>query len=233
MGPGMTSTRLRSARKAAGLTQQQAAGRLGISQAYLALLESGRRRLTDELARKAARLYRLPPTELPLEEHPPDAAPDAATVARDLASLGYPAFAYLRPGRRKNPASVLLAALSSDELETRLAEALPWLILQFPELDWDWLLAEAKQREIQNRLGFVVSLARRLSERRFGSHSKQGRLEEVEAGLDRIRLVREDTLCQQSLSEAERRWLRDSRPNAARHWNLLTDLALEHLPYAA
>jgi len=229
----MTSTRLRSARKEAGLTQQQAAGRLGISQAYLALLESGRRRLTDELARQAVRLYRLPPIALPLSEPPPDAASNPETVARDLAGLGYPGFAYLRPGRRKNPASVLLAALSSDYLETRAAEALPWLVLESPELDWDWLLERAKQREIQNRLGFVVALAWRLAELRPYERAKLDRLAEVEARLNRARLVREDTLCQQSLSEAERRWLRDARPDAARHWNLLTDLATEHLSHAA
>ena len=31
-------------------------------------------------------------------------------------------------------------------------------------MDWDWLLKEAKQREIQNRLGYVVALARCLME---------------------------------------------------------------------
>lgn len=42
----MRPDHLRSARQAAGLTQQQAADRLGVSQAYLALLERGRRPVT-------------------------------------------------------------------------------------------------------------------------------------------------------------------------------------------
>ena len=44
---------------------------------------------------------------------------------------------------------------------------------------------------------------------------------------------REDTLCQASLSDAERRWLRRTRPVEASHWNLLTDLNAQFLPYAA
>jgi hypothetical protein len=59
------------------------------------------------------------------------------------------------------------------------------------------------------------------------------RLGDVNDLLDHARLAREDTLCQRSLSEAERRWLRQERPAIARHWNLLTDLDVEHLPYAA
>ena len=55
---------------------------------------------------------------------------------------------------------------------------------------------------------------------------------EVEAILDRARLVREDTLCQESLSDAERCWLRQTRPTEASHWNLLTDLKVQLLPYA-
>jgi len=158
---------------------------------------------------------------------------DSEKTAKALAGLGYPGFLYLRPAEQQNPVSVLLAALSSHDLEVRAIEALPWLVLKFPEMDWEWLLKEARQREIQNRLGFVVSLARRLAERRPTEQLKLGKLAEVEAALDRARLVREDTLCQQSLSAAERRWLRDTRPPEARHWNLLADLTPELLPYAA
>jgi len=43
---------LRSARELAGLTQQSAAARMGVSQAYLAMMENGRRRVTDQLGSK-------------------------------------------------------------------------------------------------------------------------------------------------------------------------------------
>ncbi len=143
---------LKAGRESAGLTQQRAAEQLGVSQAYVALLEGGRRRITKNLARRIAQMYRLSPAALPLENDAGDSW-DSAKLARALACLGYPGFRYLRRGPKRNPAAVLLAALASDELEVRVAEALPWLVVQYPDLDWEWLVREAKQRDLQNRLG--------------------------------------------------------------------------------
>jgi hypothetical protein len=111
-------------------------------------------------------------------------------------------------------------------------ESLPWLVLEYYDLDWDWLIREAKVRDAQNRLGFIVTLGRRIAEKR-GSDAAQRKLGQVEEALEQARLVREDGFCQEKLSDAERGWLRRSRPSDARHWNLLTDLDAEHLPYAA
>ena len=149
----MSPNQLKNGRRAFGLTQQQAAAKLGISQAYLALLENGRRRLTEDLTLKVVDLYHLPTTALPLDQVKAGATCDSAMVARQLAGLGYPGFAYLCPAERRNPALVLLAALSSSDLEVRVVEALPWLVLEFPDLDWTWLLKEVKHREIQNQIG--------------------------------------------------------------------------------
>ena len=71
---------------------------------------------------------------------------DAGTLANDLASLGYPGFVYLKSKRRKNPGEVLLSALSSNCLESRAAEALPWLVLNYPNLDWHTLINTAKAK---------------------------------------------------------------------------------------
>jgi hypothetical protein len=38
-----------------------------------------------------------------------------------------------------------------------------------------------------------------------------------------------DTLCRESMTRAERAWLREHRPKSAEHWNLLTDLTVEQL----
>jgi hypothetical protein len=57
-------------------------------------------------------------------------------------------------------------------------------------------------------------------------------LRDQEAALERSRLAREETLCHDSLTQAERRWLRSNRSEEARHWNLLTDLSPEHLSHA-
>jgi len=216
---------LKAARKAAGLTQQRVAERLGVSQAYWAFLESGRRRLTGRLARKAVRLLNLAPTLLPLQE-PGDWS--ASELSNAVAGLGYPGFAWLRSSRKGNPAVVLVAALRKPDLEARLVEALPWLVARYPDLNWDWVLARLKLDDAQNRLGFLLRLVLDLNTGGRALSGLAGVLERVE----RARLAREDTLCRESMSEAERAWLRENRPPAARHWNLLTDLRPEHLSYA-
>ncbi len=230
----MNSSDLKAGRSAKGLSQMQAATRLGVSQPYLAMLESGRRRLTPELARRAMKVYDLPPTVLPPSELLSRHRVHAEALANDLAALGYPGFAYLRPRnwKPKNPSGVLLAALAQDDLEARLVEALPWLVLRYWPLDREWLVREAKLRDLQNRLGFVVSLARRLAER-ARDERKARALNELETELERSRLAREDTLCKASLPEPERRWLAENRPEEAKHWNVLADWTIDALRYLA
>jgi hypothetical protein len=128
--------------------------------------------------------------------------------ARQL--LGYLRFLHLRGGRGNNPAVVLLAAVAASDVEIRVIEALPWLLVEYSDLDWDWLIRESKLRDVQNRLGFLVSLARQVAVKR-GGKIVEGRLRQVETALDRVRLVREDTLCQASLSDAENCPLRGRR----------------------
>ena len=229
----MTGEQLRSGRKRKGWNQEQAALRLGVSQSYLSLLERGERRVPERLARRAASLYELSAVTLPVETAWDSLWPiDEDTLALDLASLGYPGLSHLRPRRRKNPAEVLLSALGASNLDSRLVEALPWVLLNFPEMDWSWLVTAAKLHDLQNRLGFVTSVALRLAER-SGERDKAALLKQREAELERSRLAREDTMCHDSLTETEKRWLREHRPKEAKRWGLLTDLSPEHLSYAA
>lgn len=231
MDPSLRPDLLRSARRAAGLTQRQAADRLGVSQAYVALLERGQRPVTAQLGSRIANLYGLGPVALPLGTEDPDSW-ESSSLAAGLASLGYPGFRQLAGAPAHNPATLLLAAIAASDVEVRVLEALPWLAVEYNNLDWEWLIREAKIQDVQNRLGFVVTLARQVAAKR-GDGAAAGRLHETEEILDRSRLVREDTLCQDSLSDAERRWLRQTRPTEADHWNLLTDLVAQLLPYAA
>lgn len=229
----MTGDQFKAGRLQAGLTQKQAAVALGVSQPYLSQLEMGQRPVTAELARAATALYRLPPTALPMPEPPSQAdVADAAQLARQLSGLGYPGFRHLRP-RKANPAAVVFEALLHSDLETRLAEALPWVLLTYPDLDWAWLVRHAKLHDVQNRLGFLVAVAKGLAAERPEFEPAFNQLSTVEQQLERARLAREDTLCRESMPAAERSWLKTHRSALARHWNLLTGLTADQLSYAS
>jgi transcriptional regulator with XRE-family HTH domain len=229
----MTAGELRRARNGKGKTQSDVARSLGVSQGYVSLLENGARRVPTRLAKRFVKLFGLAPTALPVEGNPNCfAGRNAQTLAEELAALGYPGFSYLRSRKQRNPAQVLVSAICQKDLESRLAEALPWVLLHYPELDQCWLVEQARVHNLQNRLGFVVALARELAQRKGKQDGRLQALAQLEAVLEESRLAREDTLCQESLSEAERRWLRGVRPPAARRWNLLTDWTPEAVRYA-
>jgi transcriptional regulator with XRE-family HTH domain len=228
----MTAAQWKSGREKAGLTQVVAACSLNVSQPYLSQLETGLRVASAGLARKAAKLYELP-TALPLPEpsNVPGGAPDE--LQRKLASLGYPGFEHVRSSAVSNPAAVVLNAVVKPDLDTRLTEALPWVLSTYTDLNWGWLRDGAKLNNAQNRLGYLVHLAKHTAgafpERR-GAVQVLSRWEEE---LESARLAHEGTLCRDSMPGPERTWLRSNRPEAAAHWSLLTGLTAEQLPYAA
>lgn len=218
----MNYEQLKSARLERGWSQQEAAARLGVTQSYLSLLENGRRSPTP-LARRLMQVYDLPPTVLPAQVVRENVTADF--LARELALLGYPGFAHLRGGLRKvNPAEYLLTALAQRNLEARTAEALPWLVLRYPDMPKDFLVREARARNLQNRLGFVVTLGSRAIGR--------DDLQPLEQTLADSKLEKEDSFCKE-LNEAERRWLREHRSEEAREWHLLSDLRPDAVRYVA
>jgi transcriptional regulator with XRE-family HTH domain len=226
----MNGQELREARLHKGWTQEVTAGKLGVTQAYLSMLERGRRVLPYSLGRRAVEALHAPPTALPLREGSLVAQVGNDRLRTELAALGYPGFAHLRGRARRNPAEVLLSALNESDLDSRVVEGLPWLALTYADMDWDWAVQNAKLLDRQNRLGFVAALALQLASESADQHRSR-KLKEYVAVLNRSRLVREDTLCHDSLTEAERKWLRVNRPEEAKHWNLLTDLKAENLPH--
>ena len=125
-----------------------------------------------------------------------------------------------------NPALVIVGALAHADLDVRLVEALPWVLSEFPDLDTRWLVAACRLLNLQNRLGYLVTLAARPEV--DVPHLSRLRLE-----LENSRLAGEGTLCRDSMPSAEREWVRSHRPAAAEHWRLLTTLSREQLPYAA
>ena len=216
----MTGGELREGRKQRGWTQADLADRLGVSQGYVCLLERAQRPVPAALAQKAARVLDLPATALPFGSTSTALANEAVTTA--LATLGYPGFAYRRRRQGLNPAEVLLRALKTADLDARVVEALVWVALTYANLDWDWLVRQAKLDDLQNRLGFLVTLARQLAEQR-GNAEASSRLARAEQALEYSRLQREDAF-RLSMTEAERKWLRQHRSPEAARWNVLTNL---------
>ncbi len=226
----MSTRWLQTARLTKGWTQAEAAARLGVSQGYWSLLETGRRAVPARLLPALKRQFPVPATVAPLRA---DAVrEDASALARAVAVLGYPGFSHLKRGRPVNPAVVLLAALRMPDLDTRVVEALPWVAWQHPHLDWHWLVQRAKVDDLQNRLGFVVALAREVANRAGDAEAAEA-LTEVLQTLEGSRLLKEDTLCRSSMATAERRYLAAARSPLAQHWNVVSDLRADRLPYAA
>jgi transcriptional regulator with XRE-family HTH domain len=221
---------LKEGRVTAGLSQVEAAARLGVSQPYLSQLECGRRAVTPRVAKAAARLYGLSPTALPTPAEPKVAS--NRDLPRQLAALNYPGYSHVRRGRRANPAAVVFSAAASDNLDARAAEALPWVLQRYPNLDWNWLTTQAKLRNVQNRLGFLATVARQVAEKR-GDRSAAEKLRRFEGKLEPSRLAAETTLGREAMPEAEKTWLRQHRSAEARHWNVLSGMRAEDLPYAS
>jgi hypothetical protein len=186
--------------------------------------------VTQGVAHAAARLYHLEPPLLATPE-PPRLGNVQRKLPHQLAALGYPGFSHLRKSSPANPALVALEAVSDDNLDGRVAEAMPWVLERHPELDWKGLVTFAKVGNVQNRLGFFVTLARELAEGRSNAEVS-AKLKEVEKELELARLAAETTLGRGSMPEAEKKWLRSHRPPQAKHWNVLSSLTASELPYA-
>jgi hypothetical protein len=201
-----------------------------MTQAYLNYLENGKRRLTPDLVRRATSVYGLPPQVLPVPDTFTPMQTDDQKMTEFLARLGYPGFAYLHPrSQKRHPFEVLLTGLAQKSLDGRVAEALPWVAMKYAEPD-SWLVGNARKFNLQNRLGFVVSLARRVAEMR-SNRPRLAELTELESLLDESRLVKEDAFYRPPRTDSEREWLQKNRTEDAVHWNMLTDMRPEHLQY--
>src|ERR1700674_6085820 len=97
----MKPQELKAARLDRGWSQIQAATRLGVSQAYLNMLENGKRRLTPRLTRKLVMTYGLSPVTLPVSGEFVPAPADDQHLAESLGRPGHPVFPSLRQHKRK------------------------------------------------------------------------------------------------------------------------------------
>ena len=151
-------------------------------------------------------------------------------AAKALGALGYEPFGYLTSGRRLNPAEVLVAVLRTDDVDARVVEALPWLLVRYSDLNWEWVVRSVKQDDGQNRLGFVLSLGKGLAESLSDSKAAMS-LGEWEQRLEKSRLQEDDTFSRQTLTNVEVKWLRAHRSPEAKRWNLLSTLSVATLQH--
>jgi transcriptional regulator with XRE-family HTH domain len=224
----MTGQTLRQARTDLGMSQLAAAARLGVSQPLLSLMERGERSVTPTVAERAVAHLRATPALLPVSSR---TRHNDAQLAADLGALGYPGYAYFR-SQPRNPAELLFDALDRPDLDARVVEALPWLPLQYPNLDWDWLTTLVKVRNRQNRLGFVVALSAKVAKMQ-ARQAVAKRLSQVVKTLEESRLAKTDTLCQESWPPSQRKFAHQRRSALAAHWKLDTRLTEENVAYLA
>jgi transcriptional regulator with XRE-family HTH domain len=201
-------------RKRNGLTQVKAASLLGVSQPYLSLLEKGARPLTSAL-RSRMKMARPATSKKFSDDY----------FRAKLSALGYPGFAHFTPARPKSsPDALLLAVLASPEADSRVVAALPWLVRRYArQMDVGWLVQQAKLRNLQNRLGFLLQVA--------GCDTPE--LSRALRELERARLLQEATLCWDSMPTATRKWMRANRSSIAEHWNVLTRVDADDVNNAA
>lgn len=232
----MTGSEFKTWRKKAGKTQADAAKGVGVKQPFVCAVEKDLRPVTPRLKNWLYSVYpeALTATSTPMaarSEHMhwnssdhSKAMPYSELLKEHLGNLGYPGFAYLaRMPRKVDPLVVLLDALSTEDLDQRVVEALPWVLAHQRNLDWRKLTDEVRLRNLQNRLGFLLEVTVQATKKlHFSAAAVE--LEPWLNWLREARLYKEDTLCKKSLTQVERRRLHRSRPKAARFWRLLTDL---------
>jgi len=229
----MTPTQWKEGRKKAGLTQAQAASKLRVSQPYLSQLEKGLRVASAALVERATlHVYKLSPTLLPLASSS-EAPSSPDDLQKSFAALGYPGFRHLHSTEAQNPAQVVLNAVVQRDLDARLVEALPWTLAKYTDLNWEWLRDQAKLRNAQNRLGYLVGLALQTVPASTDVGKATMVLTKWQQELEHSRLAAEGTLCRESMQERERIWMKSHRPRPAFHWNLLTSMTAQPLSHAS
>ncbi len=136
-----------------------------------------------------------------------------------VAAWDYPGFASLPPTRFKlAPSALLLVVLAQPNVDSRVMEAMPWLLkLCAGQLDLPWLVRQAKVHDQQNRLGFLLEVS--------GVQIPQ--FLTAIGDLKRARLLEESTLCWEAMPQAMREWVRTNRTPLAEYWNVLTTLKTE------
>jgi transcriptional regulator with XRE-family HTH domain len=95
----MTGEDLKTARLVSSWTQHKAAQRLGVTQAYLSMVERGARAASAELMAKVLDVYDVQPLAVPLGEFEPGVRTEKY-FKEALGTLKYPGFTDLANGMK-------------------------------------------------------------------------------------------------------------------------------------
>ena len=99
-----------------------------------------------------------------------------------------------------------------------MAEALPWLVRSCrDQMNYAWLVRQAKLSNLQNRRGFVLQV----------SMTESPELQKALNELGEARLLQEVTLWWASMQRRRARWMRTHRSQMAKQWNILTMLRVQ------
>ncbi len=161
-------------------------------------------------------------------------------LEKALAALGYPGFAYLASYLKFekgsfNPTDVVQWAIAQNVLNTRITEALPWLIAAYAsQVDWKKLIGSAQRQGVQNRLGYLACLALQLVESKQSLSRPKTRLllEKSLLRLQQIRQSQEQTLMNEEIGPVMRSWVIENRPPEAAKWHILTTITTDDLQHA-
>jgi hypothetical protein len=140
----------------------------------------------------------------------------------------------LQPGVVELPAKLLFTVLGADhdhqpqiiwakdrrksfQVPVQLAIGVPTEVINYREEDFSG-------RTLEDQVLPEIQLAAAIRQ--------QGRFSnELEAKLDKSRLVKQDTLGKPPQTATEREWVMQNRTPEAEHWNVMTDLRPEHFKY--
>jgi len=139
--------------------------------------------------------------------------------------LGYPGFvttpAFV-PDPERLATKTLQRAFKVRTLHPRLVEALTWVAMEFWALDWESVTRTALAAGTQNRLGYLLDLAREEAAHQNRAVAS-ARLAAVQRGLEASRSDQEDEFFEAFGSELERQFVLARRPPAAAFWRMCTD----------
>lgn len=208
------------------MPQKGVAERMGVSQSVISKIEAGTREPTATELWKLAILYKKPLSYFFAEEKIRPLFITEEIVVWHIDHYGYKLLVSRKVNAAKFQISLeetILAVLQWFS-SPRLLESLP-ILLCFNDVDADELYESAVKEGLQNKLGFIVSIAMECVKGMSKNDNIQ-ELSRLRKKLEWMKLAREESFNEHidEMSEATLDYLRKTRDPLASKWNLLDRL---------